>query len=153
MSPVINRYFTKPKIYMVVGVPCSGKSWVCEQLTEEFEYIPHDYVGHYNEKDAYLLDILDLADKSDKDILIETPFSMNEYQKPLEEQSYEVIPVFIIESPVVLSKRYKDREGKVYPKGNLTRNQTFMKRAMDSGLFKGTSEEVLIHLKEMVRED
>ncbi len=30
------------KIYLVCGVPGSGKTWVCKQLTDKFQYVAHD---------------------------------------------------------------------------------------------------------------
>lgn len=47
--------------------------------------------------------------------------------------------------------RYEAREGKPIPKGHLTRIQTYLDRADELGAFMGTSEQVLTHLKTLIK--
>lgn len=135
------------KIYLVCGVPGSGKTWVCEQLRDKFEYVHHDGYIHLKAPGSYLRAILDAAEWSSKPLLIEAPFSISNTKDPLEKAGHEVIPVFIEETDQVLSSRYLAREGKPIPKQHITRKRTYLDRAKTWGSFYGTSEEVLSWLK------
>lgn len=133
------------KIYLVVGCPGSGKSHVCEQLTKLFDYVRHDlYIG--KDPGTYLEAIKMVVSTAKRPVLIETPFSVSQIQKPLVAEGFEVIPVFIMEQPEVISARYKNREGKDIPKGHLSRQLTYKARAEELKAFQGTSDEVLNHL-------
>lgn len=134
-------------IYLVVGVPGSGKSWVCEQLQEKFEYLHHDGYIYLKKPGAYLKAILDIAPKAIRPLLCEAPFSISETKDPLEKAGYKVIPIFIIEPEHVLKARYFTREKKPIPKGHITRMQTYKERAKLWKSFMGTSKEVFEHLK------
>lgn len=133
----------KQKIYLVVGVPCSGKSWVCEQLGELYAYVRHDdFIGG-----NYVNEIIGEARQSTKPVLCETPFSMSQIMEPLQSAGFDVEPVFIIEDPKTLRERYQAREGKEIPKGHLTRQETYKYRAVELGASGGTSAEVLAYLR------
>lgn len=135
-------------IYLIVGCPGSGKSWVCEQLTDSFEYIDHDlYIGM---NEAYHEAIVEAAEKGRYSVLTEAPFSISQIKDPLEAAGLTVIPVFIIEEHDVIAERYRNREGKEIPKGHLTRQETYRQRAEEWEAFMGTSEEVLEHLREII---
>ena len=134
------------KIYLVVGTPGSGKTWVCKQLQDKFDYLAHD--DYPNDK-AYVSNILQLLDFATKPVLIETPFSVSQITEPLMREGYEVIPIFIIESHQVTAERYQQREGRPILAGHFTRINTYTKRAEELGAFKGTSQEVLDYLKKV----
>lgn len=141
----------KPTIYLVIGVPGSGKSWICEQLQKEFNYVHHDgYIGHIRQPMAYVKGILKAAENVDRPVLAEAPFSISKIKDPLEKAGYQVTPVFIAEHPRVVAKRYANREGKRIPNGHLTRMNTYKQRAKRWGAFAGTSEQALQFLKEKV---
>ena len=132
-------------IYLVAGSPGSGKSWVCEQLTDIFHYIPHD---DYINKERSYHDTLKLMAKSgNKPVLTETPFSVSTIKEKLERSGFPVITVFIVEPPEVLAKRYQQRKGEEIPKGHLTRQETYKSRSKEWRCFCGTSSEVLTQLK------
>lgn len=132
------------KIYMVVGCPGSGKSWVCNQLRDRFEYVPHDdYLNNAKHIEATVR----AAKTATKPLLIETPFSVSQIRDPLEKLGFEVVPVYIQERPDVLQKRYRDREGKDIPQGHLTRQVTYAARARAQGAFAGSSTEILQRLR------
>lgn len=139
----------KQKIYLVVGVPGSGKSWVCEQLQDKFEYIHHDGYIYLKEPGAYVRVILEKAPTATKPILIEAPFSIRETMEPLVNEGYSVTPVFIIEHPNVVAERYANREGKPIPQGHLTRMNTYRQRALEHGAFMGSSSQVFEYLKSL----
>lgn len=137
----------KQNIYLLVGVPGVGKTWVCEQIKHKFEYVHHDGFIYLKQPGAYLKAIMEKAPVATKPILIEAPFSISETKDPLEKAGYKVIPIFIIEDELVLKLRYQNREKKPIPVGHLTRMKTYMDRARDWGSFTGTSAQVLEHLK------
>jgi predicted ABC-type ATPase len=129
-------------VYLVVGVPGSGKSWVCNQLKDQFDYVPHDLYPK-----GYIEAIQEYSKIALKPLLIETPFSVSKIVEPLTAKGFEVTPVFIIETVDVTSERYLKREGKPIPQGHLTRIATYIQRAIDLNAVWGTSEEVLTYLK------
>jgi hypothetical protein len=126
-------------IYLLVGAPGSGKTWVAKQLETKFDYLPHDDFPDFK---SYLAAIQRLSSCTDKPILVETPFSVSQYTSAL-----KVTPVFIIETPETTTKRYETREGAPIPKGHLTRIETYKTRALELNAFVGTSQQVLEHLK------
>lgn len=131
------------QIYLVVGVPASGKSWVCEQLRELYAYVRHDdFIGG-----NYVNEIVGEAKQSDKPVLCETPFSVSQIKDPLEAKGFNVTQVFIIESDTTLKERYLARDGKPIPAGHLTRQTTYEMRAREGHAFYGTSAAVLEYLK------
>lgn len=135
------------RVYLLVGVPCSGKSWVCEQLKAKYEYIPHDaHIGG-----DYIAEIRDRAATTTKPLLIETPFSMSQILNQL--QDFDVTPVFIVEELSTLQTRYMEREGKSFPTGHVTRQQTYIDRALTVGAFAGDSSAVLHHLESVAARD
>lgn len=136
------------KAFMVIGCPGSGKSWVCDQLKELFDYVHHDlYIGMAG--DTYVREILKRSDSAKKPLLIEAPFSISQIKDPLEAMGFEITPVFIQEDPNVITERYLAREKKEIPKGHLTRQNTYLSRANEWKAFKGTSTQVLEHLKRL----
>lgn len=138
----------KPKAYLVIGCPGSGKSWVCDQLKDKFNYIPHDDFKDADDG-AYAGAIIKAAKEVDQPLLIETPFSISQLKEPLEKAGVDVVPVFIQEYPITIETRYKAREGKHIPRGHITRQATYLKRAKEWSAFQGTSEQVLEHLRKV----
>lgn len=133
-------------VYLIVGCPGSGKSWICNQLAEQFSYVAHDdFIGKGNNK--YPEAIIRAARTSPRPVLCETPFSVSQLLEPLTKAGCRVVPVFIIEKFAVIAKRYLDREGRTIPLGHLNRQNTYRARAMELKAFMGTSSEVLLHLK------
>lgn len=128
--------------YLIVGAPGSGKTWIGNQLKDQFDYLPHD---DYPNPKVYISAIKRLMQFNTKPILIETPFSVSVYTEAL-----TVTPVFIIETPEVTKQRYESRENKPIPQGHLSRIETYRQRAAELNAFSGTSEEVLKYLKSKV---
>jgi len=131
-------------IYMVVGVPASGKSWVCSQLADEFFYVAHDA---FMDTNKYLEAIRIGMQMASKPLLIETPFSVSQILEPLQKRGYRVHPVFIIESDKTLETRYRTRENKPIPTQHLSRQRTYAERAQKLQAFSGTSGDVLRYLQ------
>lgn len=134
------------QIYMVIGCPSSGKSWVCNQLRDRYHYVSHDdYLDM-----SYLSAIVRESATAKKPLLIEAPFSISQLKDPLEEDGYNVTPVFIQESEATIKSRYLEREGKPIPDGHVSRQKTYAERAKLWHSFAGTSEQVLAYLKNAV---
>jgi hypothetical protein len=131
-------------VYLVVGCPGSGKSWVSDQLQNQYKLVPHDL---YPADKGYVEAIKAAAARATKPVLAEVPFSLARLKAPLEAAGLAVHPVFIQEDPDVIAERYRNREGKPIPGGHLTRQDTYRERAEASGAFQGTSDEVLRYLK------
>lgn len=133
-------------VYLVVGCPGSGKSWICSRLVGLLEFIAHDdFIGKGNNK--YPEAIIRAARTSPRPVLCETPFSVSQLLEPLAKAGCRVVPVFIVEKFAVIAKRYREREGREIPLGHLNRQNTYRTRAMELKAFMGTAEEVLLHLK------
>lgn len=130
------------KIYLIVGVPGSGKSWVCNQLKDKFNYIPHDKVHECNTQ-LYIDNINFIARTRDKPVLAETPFSVSIYTDAIQ----NIETVYILEDYNKVLERYEVREGKRPSPGDRTRQETYTKRAKKSNSFSGTSQEVLNYLR------
>lgn len=131
-------------VYLIVGVPGSGKSTICQNLADKFTYVPHD---DYNER--IYPSILLTNTTSEKPVLGEIPFGLSKIQESLEEQDVKVIPVFLFESEATLLDRWKAR-GLSNPstiKGHLTRQRTYRERAEQLGAFAGSSDQVLLYLQ------
>jgi hypothetical protein len=138
----------KQPVYLIVGVPGSGKTWITEQVKDLFTFVHHDgFIGHINQPEVYVEAILEAAETSTKPLLAEAPFSVSSIADPLEAAGYSVIPVLISEPEDVIAGRYRQREGKDIPKGHLTRLRTYQSRAEEFGWYSGTSEEVRDYLK------
>lgn len=137
----------KKKAYMVVGCPGSGKSWVCDQLKEKFDYIHHDaFIGMAGF--AYVKEILKKSQGATRPLLIESPFSVSQIKEPLEKRGIDVECIYIQEQEKTIKDRYETREKKPIPQGHLTRQQTYANRAKESGSFFGTSQQCFDYLKD-----
>jgi hypothetical protein len=128
-------------IYILVGVPGSGKTWISDQLkehctvVEQDDYIGQDYIKALRK--AHLA-------YPTTPILANAPFGLSHLMEAL---GSTCEPVFILEDDDVIRERYYKRGGKEIPKGHLTRQQTYKERAAFLGSFIGTSEAVLSYLK------
>lgn len=131
-------------ITLLVGVPASGKSWVTHRVHDLYDVVQNDeYIG----KD-YIGALLKASEgDGGKPVLGECPFSISQVKDPLEAKGRRVKTVFIVEDEDVLANRYYNRSGKEIPKGHLSRQETYRQRALESGSFKGTSDEVLGYLR------
>jgi hypothetical protein len=130
-------------IYLVCGVPGSGKSWVCNQLKNLFTYVPSD-----DFEKGFHLDALKAASRN-KPLLTDCPFGESALRTRLENANFKVIPYFIVENLETIKSRYKSRTRKDLPKNHQTRAATILDRAKEWKAKYGTSEEVLKMLKDV----
>jgi len=129
----------KTTIYMVCGASGSGKSWVCEQLTDKFNYISYDK----NSKKKHI-DLLKGADQS-KPTLYDPPIKISTFIKR-HSHEFNIIPVFIIEDVSVVKDRVIGRGGE-WTDYAVRRCNAMIKRNAKYGVFSGTSQEVLDWLR------
>jgi hypothetical protein len=140
------------KIFILVGASGSGKTWVANQITDKFTYVPHDRYG-LKSNDEYVKAISAIANASSKPIVCDTPFSLSQIQSPLAKLGYEVKPVFVVEKPSVTRQRYEARYAtekkgqEQMPKGHLSRIQTYIDRAKELKAPIGTSTEILDYMR------
>ena len=143
-------------IFLLIGVPGSGKTWVTSRLGDDFILSHHDaWLGHAAQPRVYVNETIKLWEKADRPVLAEAPFSVSQIKDPLEKAGAKVIPVIIVEDKRVLADRYKNdpkRDGKDIPPGHLTRMDTYLRRASEYNAFVGNSSEVLEYLKRQVGE-
>lgn len=131
-------------VYLVCGVSGSGKSWVCRQVAKKFNYVPHD--ENYHDISGALFKA---AENDRRPLITESPFGERIVRERLEAEGMKVTPVFVVEDPDLVAKRYQEREGKPLPKSAFTRAGSIRKRAEEWGATFGTSAEILKHLSEL----
>jgi AAA domain len=141
--------FMVHSVYMVIGCPGSGKSWVCEQLKDQFHCVQRDPFSGMSGS-AYIDEIVRQSRVAIKPLLIEAPFSISKIKEPLERLGFRVTPVFIQENYSVIRARYRQREGREIPRRHLTRQHTYQQRAIAWDAFQGTSSEVLRWLNDQL---
>lgn len=156
------REMSQP-VYLVCGVPGSGKTWVCRQLKDKFTYVPHDQCwthptktpDHDKEnpewapgaKSTHVEEVVKAVRSSLRPIITESPFNERMLKEDLEKKGVKVIPYFVIEEPETSRKRYEKREGKIYPKHFYSRAKSIGTRAKEWDAPHGTSDEVLEMLR------
>lgn len=129
------------QVFLVCGVPGSGKTWACKRASHRFHYIAHDdYIG---DEDAYLKA---LTDEYDRPVLTECPFGERVLRQKIEFAGGKVTPVFVVETPVVVQERYQKRRGTLPAPNVLTRAVSIRNRAKEWEAFWGNSKEVLDYL-------
>ena len=130
-------------IYLLCGVPASGKTWVSERVGDKFAHVEHDYYTH----DAIVKAAYIQAHEGCKPVLVDCPFNERRLRERLELFRLLVVPLFIVEGPSTIADRYYKREGK-WPASNiLTRAETIMEKVREWNAFHGTSAQVLEYLK------
>jgi hypothetical protein len=133
-------------VYILVGTPGSGKTWVANQLRNQYTVCEHDVHGRAGPA-AYATKIAELSFFATTPILAEVPFSLSQLQDQLMRRGLESRAVFICESEATTQARYEAREGKPIPQGHLTRIVTYRQRAAEQDAPIGTSEQILNYLK------
>ena len=129
----------KPTIYLLIGAPAAGKSWVAKQLLDKFEYISYDG----NRKKDHL-DLLKAP--STKTKLYDPTFKISTIIRRHSDE-FNFIVIAIHESEEILRERIASRDGK-WTDTILKRNDAIKKRFLKYGAngFLGTSNEVLNYL-------
>ena len=131
----------KPTIYLLIGAPASGKSWVASQLTDLYSYVSYDS----NPKKLHL-DLL--RQKHDKPILFDPTFKISTIIRRHSDE-FNFVIIAIQESESVLRDRMSARGGE-WTDTILKRNAEIAKRYQkygNGGLI-GTSTEALEFLRQ-----
>jgi guanylate kinase len=131
----------KPKLYMLAACSGSGKSWVCKQLTDLYDYVSYDDNRKKDHLDLLLL-------PSAKPKLYDPPIKISTFFKRHSDK-FEIHAVFILEEDEVVKQRIAMRGGE-WTEHISKRNATMRKRFEKYGEFAGTSQEVLDYLKSKV---
>jgi hypothetical protein len=129
-----------PTVYLLVGAPASGKSWVASQLTDKFDYISYDGNPKKNHLDL-------LKTPSIKPKLYDPTFKISTIIRR-HSNEFNFILVSIYEEEQTLRGRMNLRGG-VWTDTVMKRNEVAKKRYEKYGTngFLGTSQEVLEFLK------
>ncbi len=136
-----------PLIYLICGVPGSGKTWVCNHF-ENREHYDH----HFNTpRQAYSQKLVDRAKVlAPEPLIADAPLGISEIIECIRIQGIKVVPIFVIQAPEVTKSQYESRTGRPIPKQHLGRIPTMYKRAAEYGAFHGTSDQVLTHLYKLL---
>lgn len=134
------------RVTMLCGVPGSGKTWVMNHLRDSYFCINHD--DYISKPSMDLFSKIVYAAQGSKPVIVDCPFAERDFRTKLESLGLSVVPVFIVEKPEVVNRRYRQREGKEASKATLTRANTIMNKAHEWRAYFGTSEEVLNHLRD-----
>jgi hypothetical protein len=112
-------------VHLIIAVPGSGKTWVCNQLKDKFTFVPHDDYPIA----AYGRALIQAARTSHKPVLAEAPFRASLLVDELENAGLRVEQHYLIEHPHVVRQRYEMREGKPIPKQHMTNLTRYAARA------------------------
>lgn len=125
------------QVHLLFGVPCSGKTWVCNQLQSHgWTYIQHDtntYPG--------ILKLIQLA--TTDNIIVDCPFNERALRAAIENSGFKVLPLAVTDSPDTINYRYVQRKGVPAPKQILTRAVTIHNKVREWNCQVGTSSEIL----------
>lgn len=119
-------------------------AWAAD-MKDDSRYLPGAKSNHLE----VLLEAVKIAEKP---VLTECPFAERELRDNLLASGCEVIPIFVVEPADLVACRYEARERKPLPKNVYTRASSIANRAAEWSAFRGTSEEVLAHLRGLAHE-
>ena len=127
------RMKIKQDLYLVCGPPASGKSWVCGQLTDKFNYVSFDGINKNNH-------VYELLMNNDKQLLYDPTFKVSTFTKRYG-HLFKIHRVIIEEDISTIEQRMCGRDGKITStiEGRIKRMNVLAKSAE----FVGTSSEVL----------
>lgn len=130
----------KPKLYLVCGVSGSGKSWVCNQLKDKYEYLSSDS----SPKKGHVEKLKEMA-KTSKPLLYDLSVSISTFIKN-NAAEFDIYPIFIKETREVILARLAERgTGMALSDSRL---KAIDSRTVKYGKFSGTTVEVLKYLEE-----
>jgi len=133
----------KVEIIVIAGITGSGKSWICNQLRDKFNYIPYDGIP----KEQHLLKILEKSRENNKPVLYD-PFRKGSSFYKRYKDFYDVKFLVIVETAEVIWERLKSRGSKM----TLEEVQELViknNRNLKHSTFSGTSIEILNYLRDL----
>ncbi|MEM4726500.1 MAG: hypothetical protein QXG63_06125 [Nitrososphaerales archaeon] len=131
-------------VYLLIGAPGAGKSWVANQLKHKFKYVSYD---ENPKKDHLTL----LREPTDRPIIYDPTFKISTFIRR-HSHEFDIKLVAIRESEDVLKERILSRGGEWTPtiaKRNLDVQKRFAKYGASG--FIGTSQEVLNYLDSLIK--
>lgn len=135
-----------PKVYMVCGTAGAGKSWVCEQLIEQYHYVSFDRVP----KKDHVEVIRTASTDNTKLVLYDPNIKISTFIKR-HSHEFDIVPIFIIEDENTIKERLISRGGK-WTEHIGKRMKVMEARNKKYGVFSGTSSEVLDFLRVIANE-
>lgn len=131
-------------VYLLCGLPASGKTWVCERL--DWHYVPNDaFIGN---EAGLIANVLMKVRLRSKPTITDCPFGERQRLEAFMRQGLQVKPYFIIEPAHVLIERYKKRHHAPLKQAYFeTRARSIRERAVEWKAPWGTSSEILALLK------
>ncbi len=140
LKGTVDRYRQiKQDLFLIAGCPGSGKSWVCNQLSDTFNYVSYD-----NTNNNY--HVYELLKNNSKLLLYDPTIKISTFTKRYS-HLFTIRLIVIVEDESVINKRMVGRSGKVTD--TITRRIKRMSSLSKNCEFSGTSSEVLDYLKEL----
>lgn len=127
----------KQDLFLIAGCPASGKSWVCNQLTDKFNYVSYDKVNkNYH--------VYELLKNNSKPLLYDPTIKISTFTKRYR-HLFNVRLIVIVEPEEVIKQRMLSRGGQITD--TIKRRIKRMCNLSKDCEFSGTSNEVLEYLK------
>lgn len=128
---------TKQDLLLVAGCPASGKSWVCNQLKDKFNYVSYDEVNRN-------LHVYELLKNNSKQLLFDPTIKISTFTKDIG-HLFNIRLIVIKEDESIINNRMISRGGEVTEtiKKRIKRMNDLSKKCE----FSGTSLEVFNYLK------
>lgn len=132
------------KVYIVCGPSGIGKTWVCEQLKDQYEYVPHDIHDVKEYPDA----LEEAANTSQKPVVGEAPFRTSVLVNELRQRGIKCEAIYIVEPEHVWESRVMLRDGALGVTERRIKQYHHLKnRAAEVGDYVASAQEVLTYLK------
>lgn len=128
---------TKQALFLIIGCPASGKSWVCNQLKDKLNYVSYDNINkNYH--------IYELLKNNSKPLLYDPTIKVSTFIKRYS-HLFNVRLIVITEDKDVIAERMLNRGGKIT--NTLDRRIKRMSDLSKHCEFNGTSNEVLDYFR------
>lgn len=126
----------KQDLFLIAGCPASGKSWVCEQLSDKFNYVSYDKVNkNYH--------VYELLKNNNKPLLYDPTIKVSTFTKRYS-HLFNIKLLVIVEDKRIIENRMRVRSGEITK--TLDRRIKRMSDLSNNCEFSGTSDEVLNYL-------
>ncbi len=132
-------------VYLLCGLPASGKTYICERLG--WSYVPND--SYMNRESSLVQAVVQIASRARlTPVITDCPFGERVRREMLESMRIQVIPYFVLESVDVLWKRYQARPQRPLKREYfVSRAPGLKQRAIEWRAPHGTSDQILNLLK------
>lgn len=132
----------KQILYLIAGAPSAGKSWICNQLTDHFNYVSYDNVPKWRH-------IFELLKNNNKPLLYDPTIKVSTFIKRYG-HIFNIHLLVIQETEDTLNRRIIAREGKITK--TIKRRINRMKILAKHAEFTGTSNEILNYLNKKAQD-